>query len=67
LSKDFFHHPASGKGDAPCRVNKRKFDQNYLRLYGIQCQTCRGAGVLPGRKCTDCNGLGYLEKPRERE
>lgn len=65
------------------REEKRNYDRNYLRIHGIKCSTCRGTGVnhplgdcdnfgcgtwtCPECVCKTCDGLGYIEKPKEKE
>jgi len=49
----------AGKGSSPRPVNKRAYDQGYLRIFGKKCPTCLGEG------CEVCYGLGYV--PSEKE
>jgi hypothetical protein len=59
-----------GKGDTYRPVDWKKYDKNYLRLYGVVCPRCggkpRGVPCPDGgwTTCPRCNGLGYVEKPR---
>jgi RecJ-like exonuclease len=62
-----------GKTDDLRPMNKRNYDKNYLRLYGIMCEDCKGTGVLPNLPgirtrywCDNCDGLGYIPKPKKR-
>jgi len=47
-------------------TDKRKWDRNYLKIFGIKCPKCKGTGMIPGGQCDDycrfCNGIGYVEK-----
>jgi len=50
-------------------TDKRRYDRNYLRMFGKKCPKCNGDGVTRRheqppyiRECTLCNGLGYVEK-----
>jgi DnaJ-class molecular chaperone len=58
----------AGKGSAYRRVNQKKYDQNYLRVYGVKCGGCHGSGrmqtsheVITG-PCSKCNGSGYIKR-----
>jgi len=53
--------------------NKKRYDKNYLRLFGKKCPKCKGIGLKyeplsyeeDGRdipSCVNCNGIGYVEK-----
>lgn len=59
-------------------TDKARYDANYLRIYGEQCDACKGRGYykdkVPGMKkkvkttCIICDGAGYIKKPEnERE
>ncbi len=59
----------AGKGDQYRKVNKKKYDRNYLRLYGDMCPICNGHGEVvlelgPAKECSNCGGLGYIERNR---
>jgi hypothetical protein len=62
---------SNGKGDAYRPVDKRKYDRGYLRVFGEKCPVpgCFdgyiGAGDCTLIMCTNCNGLGYVEKERK--
>ena len=53
--------------------DKRKYDSNYLRIYGRECPRCHGTGnnactvYMNGTHppCHYCGGLGYIEKERK--
>jgi len=54
--------------------DKKKFDREFLRLYGNKCSKCNGTGEIRDcilyddwefHKCPFCNGIGYIEKPRK--
>jgi len=58
-------------------IDKEKYDKNYLRLYGQPCPDCKTKGyfedkpVLKGAPvktlCLFCNGIGYVEKPKNEK
>ena len=45
----------AGKGDTYRAVNQKKYERNYLRVFGKLCPKCKGAG------CLDCKGIGRVE------
>jgi DnaJ-class molecular chaperone len=55
-------------------TNKRKYDQEYLRVFGQVCPKCNGNTMgkdelgLPDPElvCNKCNGLGYVEKDKKK-
>ena len=57
---------AAGKGDRQRPVDKRKYDRNYLRIYGKKCSSCQGKGYHYHNDfremCFRCDGLGYVPK-----
>jgi hypothetical protein len=69
----------SGKGDTYRPVNKKKYDENYVRVFGKDCKNCFGIGevrvVTPDdeteikgeevQPCPFCNGLGRIKKERK--
>jgi len=42
-------------------VDKKKYDRNYLRLYGMRCSCCENTEKR--HSCPACGGLGYVVKP----
>jgi len=49
--------------------DKKRYDKNYLRLFGKLCPLCKGKSRRVSAKygaewstCTKCNGIGYVEK-----
>jgi len=54
--------------------DKRKYDREYLRVFGVKCPDCKGVGQLiranwqdditAMEDCKICKGLGYIEKPK---
>jgi len=58
-----------GKGDLYRKVDKRKFDAGYLRVYGMKCPDCKnGTRLQVGHTttCTRCDGIGYIEIPNNK-
>ena len=61
-----------GKGDTYRPVNQKKYEENWLRLYGVKCPVCDGSGEEKRRclrrpiKCGICLGHGLVE-PRIAE
>lgn len=54
-----------GKGDNPRPVNKIKFDDNWIRAFGIKCNGCNGEGGISVsdtemRTCAICKGIGKV-------
>ena len=58
----------AGKGSVYRPVDRKKYDRNYLRLYGKVCPECNGVGRFPSMMtfwdCERCKGLGYVERIR---
>jgi len=52
----------AGKGDRYRKVDQEKYDRNYIRIYGVECPQCVGAGIFAGKECPTCKGLGKIEK-----
>jgi DnaJ-class molecular chaperone len=54
------------KGDTYRKVDQKKYDRNYLRIYGEQCSKCggTGGGAAAGwtQPCFKCNGVGYVKR-----
>lgn len=56
-------------------TDKKKFDQNYLRIFGKKCLRCGGDGcwhsvvgfqtARPLIKCPECDGFGYVERKKK--
>lgn len=62
-----------GKTNDSRPVDKRKYDRNYLRVYGVPCEDCKATGVLPTLPgirtryyCNNCDGLGYVPKHKSK-
>lgn len=56
--------------------DKRRYDKNYLGLYGKICSNCEGKGFVVVYlsklknedivvNCPKCDGLGYIEKEKK--
>lgn len=52
-------------------TDKKKYDKEYLRVFGIKCLFCNGRGwvyedetVDTKTDCPICHGIGYIEKPK---
>lgn len=55
-------------------TDKKKFDKNWIRAFGVKCKRCKGSGWIDeydeelgasiGVKfyCPKCNGIGKVEK-----
>jgi DnaJ-class molecular chaperone len=69
----------AGKGSVPrpqSAAEKRQYDINYLRVYGVPCPDCKTKGVqgIPDFEgetevctmsyCPTCQGLGYVPKKK---
>ena len=39
----------------------RAYEEAWLRAYGVMCSECEGDGILLGKKCFNCNGIGKLK------
>lgn len=56
--------------------DKKKFDKNWVRIFGERCPECLGTGVVDDTKhsvelgididkeCPRCNGVGKVEKKK---
>jgi hypothetical protein len=56
-----------GKGDTYRPVNQKKYEENWLRLYGVPCPKCAiGKGGLRAGPCSLCQDQGLVE-PRIAE
>ncbi len=61
------------KGDFPRKVDRRKWEKNWLKIFGVKCPECKGVGIVDYgddfmarvTDCKICNGLGYVEKKRK--
>lgn len=51
-------HPTSSDQ----RVNQKRYDRNYLMIFGYTCPNCNGH---EGNECSLCNGVGYVDQKRE--
>jgi len=49
------------KGDWYRPVDQKKFQRNYLRIFGRECPECKGQG------CSRCDDIGFLEAERKDE
>lgn len=47
---------SAGKGDTYRPVDRDKYERNYLRIFGVRCPHCEGAG------CEKCNHIGFVER-----
>ena len=56
-----------GKGDTYRKVDKARYDRNYLKIFGRKCGFCKGKGYLEDidrhgkmikTTCILCQGLG---------
>jgi len=53
----------AGKGDRFRRVNKKLFDHNYLKIFGVPCSRCNPKGLDKGKRdCINCGGDGYIPR-----
>jgi len=66
----------AGKGDTPRPLDKKKYDETWIRIFGKKCRNCKGFGevriVTPDdeteikgeevQTCSVCKGLGKVEK-----
>lgn len=55
-------------------TDKKKFDRNWIKIFGVKCKRCRGSGWLPeydpelGAEqgveyiCPKCKGIGKIER-----
>ena len=65
----------AGKGDTYRPIDQEKYARNYLRIFGVKCPHCDGAGMFKDAngmkseqaetKCLFCNGVGYVETPKK--
>lgn len=58
-------HYNAGKGDRPRPVNKKAYDETWLRCFGDTCPDCQDDPVLGRDKCKTCNGIGKVDKKRK--
>ena len=61
----------AGKGSRPRPVDKKKYDANYLRIFGTECKHCEGKGWRWCKgyqvKCLFCDGIGYSDFVKWKE
>jgi hypothetical protein len=44
-------------------TDKQKFDENYMRVFGVRCTRCNPKGLANGKRdCLKCGGLGWVKK-----
>lgn len=65
----------AGKGDTYRKVDMKKYDDNYMRIFRQKCPKCNGEGSVSYysdngtfiRKtiCHSCRGSGYVNKNRK--
>jgi len=48
----------AGKGDKYRKLDRKKYDLGYLRIFGKECDRCHGKD----RQCLKCGGIGWTEK-----
>ena len=50
--------------------DKKRYDQNYLRVFGEKCPHCHGVGRIDffgiDTECVICHGVGYVERRRDQ-
>lgn len=56
-------------------TDKKKFDANWLRIFGKKCKRCGGDGswhsvmgftkIIDIVKCPECDGFGYVEREKK--
>ena len=51
----------AGKGDRYRRVDRKKYDESYDRIFGKECSQCIGSGVFAGKPCASCGGTGRVK------
>jgi len=58
------HETNYGKGWFPRNVDRKKYDENWIRIFGKECPVCRGLGWdedINGN-CELCKGIGKVAK-----
>jgi len=52
-------------------TDKKKWDKNWLRIFGVKCPVCMGWGIQSNtidteneQKCPKCNGNGFVEREK---
>lgn len=53
-------------------TNKTRYDENYLKIFGVKCSACKGKGYFDDycklqkkhikTTCLLCNGIGRVKK-----
>jgi DnaJ-class molecular chaperone len=58
----------NGKGDTYRPVDQKKYNINWLRIFGMECPVCKGRGYSSNGDiivmCKECDGNGFVEKLR---
>lgn len=62
----------AGKGDTPRPTDKKQYDENWIRIFGVECSACKGVGFIKNftgngnefekENCLVCYGLGKVAK-----
>ena len=57
------------KGDTYRKVDQKKYDKNYLRIFGDECPVCLGSGMTDNTwgQCPNCDGIGYIKKEKHED
>lgn len=63
-------HYDAGKGDRYRDVDKKKYDETYIRCFGKKCPDCAGDQTIYYENekevdislCPTCNGVGKVDK-----
>ena len=50
-------------------TDKKKFDKNWIRAFGVKCIHCKGNGIIPVGQCfvtcPKCKGTGKTEREKK--
>ena len=64
-----FNTTGSGKGDSFRPVDKKQYDENWIKIFGKKCSVCDGDGYLWAEdidgedmkfQCRHCKGIGKV-------